>query len=185
MDNTMDVIHILFDRVFRCRVPVIATYTDDELNNLGMPILKVDDVKKKTDYDELVTVYLTVNTLVEIFSEGHPIHIYNDDDISLIYKAIDEHLSNWRYRVANTLHIPDAPESDLAKLDAFATEIFNNNKALVAGTIAGKSNDMFSIDLNLMGDLKHSGVVDVTDVKRESNIEPSKNKGYSLDDLLM
>lgn len=175
---------IIFNKLYRCNVPIISTYTSRELEFVDIPT----DIRNGEVVDskmENVVVEITVTRMVDIFMNGFRIGILNKDDISEIYYGIQDHIANFSstFKSSPNEYI-DVPVDDLENLDLFASSIFKNQKKVIVEDSIPKQN-AFGIGTTPMAyanvkkeELNYDELDHVTQVPKR------RKRKYSLDNLL-
>ena len=117
----------LSNRLFKVRVPIMATYTDEEIEVFGMPV-DHDNFEDKTSdvYAELVTVMLSLDKLIDIYSEGYPIHLVETDSLGVIYDILKEYINSGT-GVAMVPNQIIGHDSRIEDITEFYKSIYNHN----------------------------------------------------------
>lgn len=116
--------------LFLVRVPMIATYSDYELNNIGMPVNVVNGIPDHSTYNSMTVVMLPLDRIIDIYISGYPIRLCKTEDLETIYSILDEYVRgvelnpDYRFNL-NQEHIV---EDRLYEIERFAAEIFDTNK---------------------------------------------------------
>lgn len=182
----MKPIDIIFNRLFKVKVPVLATYTEMDMELVGLPASY--DAKaglQNQSVTELNDVYLTINDMLEIYKKGFDILVDKQEDVDTIYKSINDHLLMWAKYGSHGPNRIVIPEEDLSDLDRFAAEIFNNNKIeIVNGTIhkVQPFGGQMGIKLIELNGPKVNNTINYDEMERASLFE-SKNKDVDLNNL--
>jgi hypothetical protein len=159
------------DTLYRVRVPTIATYTENEIEILGIPFSVVDGKRCKNDTMEMVNVYLPLDRIIDIFLNGFPILLIDTNEVGEIYEVLENYLSNSLNAKTTSLNRATVKEDRYDEIEKFLEEIFGYNKyAIVKSAIT--QNDGFNIGLNLFQSTQ----------QQSSKIKTSKNSllaGYA------
>lgn len=116
------------DRLFKVRVPIMATYTEEELELFGMPLEKNNGKVNNKSFLEMTVVMITLSRMIDIYMQGYPISIINQQESAEIYKILEDYLSgvnNTQTYSPNQITIKD---DRLEEIDKFANEIFGFNR---------------------------------------------------------
>lgn len=186
---------IIFKKLYRVRVPTLATYTESELEVLGIPVDIDADGKEHDGSMEMRVVEMSIARLLEIYENGFPIRVINNNDVHEIYHVIQEHIgafNNFVRRSPNQARI--VPYEDLERLDNFANEIFGNNKRRLVnaemvkpdnGFDTGLGDMMMRSDGKIAGKVKPSDEIDYDSIEHQSQVpKPTQQRKYALGNLL-
>lgn len=178
---------VIFKKVYKARVPIISTYSEHELDVVGIPMNVIGD-SNKNSYNELVLTMITINDMVEKYNNGFNINIIEEKDMKEIYHVIQKHLEAWQAFKVHSLNQTAIPVDDLILLDKFASEIFTLNKrSIVKDDIINKPSFTNDFSSMLMGK-KQPTVQDIDyDTIERTSIapEPKREGKYDLNTLLM
>jgi len=183
-DNWADVI---FNKLYKVRVPLLSTYSEEELDIVGIPFNVIDG--DNHDAHELTTiVMIPIVSMVEKYNNGFSVAVVEPRDMDQIYDVITNHLLAWRNHRATSLNQTALPAEDLVLLDKFAQEIFGNNKKTIIKTnvIATKAFGGNFSDLLMRNNKRIQPEIDYDKVERESMAPKIKREAkYDLNSLLM
>lgn len=127
-------------------VPLIATYTQEELDTIGVPV--ADSIRyelsdtvaninyrenQSTNLNQLILVKWSLNEMVEAFVNGYRIAFEKRSDVVKLNDVIDEYFDYIDSLIANNEIRFYNVEDRLKHLDEFNKSIFNNNKAQIRG----------------------------------------------------
>lgn len=118
------------DDLFLVRVPMITTYSDYEINNIGMPVNVINGVPDYSTFNAMTVVMLPLDRIIDIYISGYPIRLCKTEDLETIYTILDEYVRgvelnpDYRFNL-NKEHIV---EDRLYEIERFAAEIFDTNK---------------------------------------------------------
>lgn len=118
------------DDLFLVRVPMITTYSDYEINNIGMPVNVINGVPDYSTFNSMTVVMLPLDRIIDIYISGYPIRLCKTEDLETIYTILDEYVRgvelNPDYRF--NLNKEHVVEDRLYEIERFAAEIFDTNK---------------------------------------------------------
>lgn len=182
----------LEDRMFMVRVPMICTYSDVEIEHLGVPIdhgyNEVGQFVENTRaYNNLTTCMLPLSRLIEIHSSGYPIHLVNREDNSVIYNILEEYLGKLiTIKDSALLNMGKVEEGLLESIEKFVDEMFGLNKGdIVRNMINTADTGSYNIGLDIMKPtpLNPYAATEVTSSSIKSR--PANHISYpiSVDDL--
>lgn len=120
---TEDSAYKIFNKLFHCRVPYLASLTDEDLDIFGIHYLNDKEYDNYTRNQE-IDRYLTINDMVELRKRGVWIKVAKFDDTKTIYEIIIEHLQNWKTLLDNGYRRADVPYEDFEELDKLAREVY-------------------------------------------------------------
>jgi len=138
----METYAVLPKKLFKVRVPRLATMSQFELEMLGMPVSYRDGedigkVEADINERELVTAMYNIDSLINLYIDGNPIRLCNDNDIIELYDTLETYLNN-------TTDISEwSPNRKLLKekraddIDSLLQEMFGYNKAHIAKKSVG------------------------------------------------
>ena len=182
---------VIFHKLFLARVPILATFSEEEIEITGIPMHQnMEDEKKTESMLNTTTVMITINDMVEKYKNGFKISIVNYEDMSFIYDVIQDHLLAWRNRRITSLNSTSTNvDNDLIDLDSFANEIFGihkvkivNDNMIVKPTF---TNSLADILMSPTTPKKEINVIDYDEVTRtELAPERVRKEKYDLNSLL-
>lgn len=166
-----DTAYNIFKRHFECRVPYLASLTDDEIEIHGIPY--VGDA----EYDhyiqnQLVYRYLTINDMVELMRRGVDIRVVKTEDTKAIFEYITEHLRAWKDVVENRVNHLQVPYDDLIDLDKLASLVYPYAKHQFKNR---------AIDSILA---KRASSVSLFDISRITATRPDNNGRTTINDVV-
>lgn len=115
------------DTLYSVRVPLIYTYTEEEMAVLGIPILEDTAGKKTVIEDQMTNVMLPLTRIIDIYGLGAPIRLTNPDQLTEIYEILDDYV-NPKASQQQVLNAPVYDEKRDLIIDQFAAEMFNINR---------------------------------------------------------
>lgn len=182
---------VIFHKLFLARVPILATFSEEEIEITGIPMHQnMEDEKKTESMLNTTTVMITINDMVEKYKNGFKISIVNYEDMSFIYAVIQDHLLAWRNRRITSLNSTSTNvDNDLIDLDSFANEIFGIHKVkIVNDNMIVKpafTNSLADILMSPTTPKKEINVIDYDEVTRtELAPERVRKEKYDLNSLL-
>ena len=113
----------LFHTLFLCRTNYIQSLPDYEVRYIGVPCTYDDDLNKQL-LNEMVTRYLPISKMLELFAKGVNIAIVNTKDTKHIYDIIVAHLEAWKVFASRSLNITDIPIDDFKIMAEFAGKVY-------------------------------------------------------------
>ena len=131
-------------KLFMVRVPIVATYSDEELELLGIPLSTVIEGSgeyesrryDKNCYKELTTVMLPLTKIIDIYCAGMRIQLVNHKDTLVIYRLLENYIAG----IESTPHMLNmentVPDERLENIKKFAQEMFAINSGRIADGIA-------------------------------------------------
>ena len=141
---------MISDRLFKVKIPTIATYTDAELEVYGIGLDNYGGDIKHDSYNDFSVVHITIDRMVTLYTEGYPLYILDQKESTEIFTILEDYLHK---RNQFALHSPNRQtdsEDRLEDIDTFASEIFGyNKKTIVKGTVGDSSG--YDLGINLMG----------------------------------
>lgn len=160
MYNNSRTMYNLPAKLYRVRVPVIATYSDVEQSIFGMPVTTITPLSEDEDSSELrndkvfgdmTNIYANLDTMIEMYSAGYPIRIINRSDSTEIFKTLENYLSGKYVDTSTSINkLNNTPDVRLDQIDRFVSEIFGYNKTtIVRSTMNAKSG--FNLGFTPMG----------------------------------
>lgn len=182
---------VIFHKLFLARVPILSTFSEEEIEITGIPMHQnMEDEKKTESMLNTTTVMITINDMVEKYKNGFKISIVNYEDMSFIYDVIQDHLLAWRNRRITSLNSTSTNvDNDLIDLDSFANEIFGIHKVkIVNDNMIVKpafTNSLADMLMSPTTPKKEINVIDYDEVTRtELAPERVRKEKYDLNSLL-
>lgn len=124
----MELVNTLPKKLYDVRIPILATYTDDELENSTIGLDTINGKVKDDSVMELTTVMINIDRMIDIYSRGFPIYIVKKDDVTDIYKTLTEYVSSTSPDHRYVLNRPKVVEERMGEIDKFLEEMFGHNK---------------------------------------------------------
>ena len=139
------------DNVFKVRVPIIATYTEQEIEIYGIP-LDVNNTNGRPDkesYQNMTIAMLNLDRIIDIYIQGYPIYLVDQSQKDLMFKILEEYIYVNNNDVRTSLNQNVVKDERLYEIDKFVNEMFNNNKeSIVKGMV--NQNNGYAINMGLM-----------------------------------
>jgi len=134
-------------QLFTVRVPLVATYSEDEIELYGLPVNIVKG-KKQDSMDNLTTVMLPLESIIDIYKQGFFIRLVNKEDLNIIYSQLEDYINGIEHGGKRSINVQEGDVDKLNDVDKFLTEMFDNNKpSLVRGMISGNSGFNLGVDV--------------------------------------
>lgn len=152
-------------KLFLVRVPAIATFTDFDIQERGIPISYLqNDIKDdkygdlqhvRVNYDmgftELSTVMLPLIKIIDIYRNGYPIYVVNKQDATEMFNILDEYIMSFKQKPTSLNAVREKPLDLLYDIDKFVTEILGfHNKAITADIEKENSYNPYGVAIDLM-----------------------------------
>lgn len=151
--------HPLPKKLFKVRVPVLATYSKEELELLGIPlsIIKEGDGEDvtvrydKNSYRELVTVSLPLSKIIDIYCDGMRIQVVDHKDTLEIFRLLENYIAG----IESTPHMLNmenkVPDERLENIKKFAQDIYAMNVGRIhKGITIDMENNPFRSSIGFM-----------------------------------
>lgn len=124
------------NKLYRVRVPEIATYSDAEIEILGLPLTIMNGDDRKHHYKETVSVMLPLTRLVDIYTSGYSIEIIDRNDITEIYNTLERYLNNSLETANYSPNRAAVIEDRHEEIEKMLEEMFGyNRKTIVKDTL--------------------------------------------------
>ena len=182
---------VIFHKLFLARVPILSTYSEEEIEITGIPMHQNNETDKRTESMlDTTTVMITINDMVEKYKNGFKISLVNYDDMSFVYNVIQDHLLAWKNRRITSLNKTSSNvDEDLIFLDSFANEIFDIHKVkIIDENMTVKpafTNNLANILMSPTTPKKEVGIINYDEVTRtELAPERVRKEKYDLNSLL-
>lgn len=143
------------DKLFLVRVPIICTYSQAELDLVGVPMTldtNSGEFRDRKAYNNLTTCMLKLTKIIDIYCQGYPIYVVKHEDTLEIFNLLEDYLAG----VVSTqstyvLNTPTVIEERLPDIEKFAQEMFGLNKGdIVRGSINLSNQGMGGLGLDIM-----------------------------------
>ena len=150
-----------FQRLFRVRVPMVATLTAYEVEEFGMYNNYDDkgnnfvmDVKNPGKTLSIkVEPYLTVARIIEVHSEGYSIDFLEDKTrLKELYDIVDGYLGYREQLASLTLHKLELGDEGLyEKAGKFIKEVYGNNRQTISRALIDTTASGFNLGIDFIG----------------------------------
>lgn len=117
----------LWEYYYRVRVPYMQSRTIEDIREKGTVVSGIAAYDADIS-NQMVTMYLTVDNMVEYYRHMVPLRVIESKDTKKIYEDVSAHLEAWKYQLDNAINIGDAPIEDLILLDRFAQTVYGHAK---------------------------------------------------------
>jgi len=121
----------LSTKLYRVTIPMVATYTEAEMDMLGVPIDNESGNPITDSFNKLTTVMLKLDRIIDIYTNGYPITINNDYDVINIYNELEQYLAGTKGRNVTSINQQPVIEKRFEEIDHFCNDIFQNNRHLI------------------------------------------------------
>lgn len=118
---------LIWDNLYRVRVPQLALRSEEELRCFGMRITGDPGIDNAMA-NQLTDIMIPIVKMVEYHSTGVSVRIVNQADVKTIYDDIQKHIEGWAANIQNNFNIGNVPHDDLLKMNEFAQAIFGHAK---------------------------------------------------------
>lgn len=115
--------------LYMVRVPYKATIPLHELQAFGLPTMG-NHMLDQQIHNEIVTVYITIDAMVEHYRAGTCIIIPNNEDLEAIYTTLNNYLGAWNRTLHHAVNTGNAPIEDLLLIDKFAGELYQQARLI-------------------------------------------------------
>lgn len=121
-DKHEKLVKLIFKKVYYCKVPYLASLTDEEIELYGLPYLN-DREYDNYVYNQDIDCALTINSMVELFKRGVDVRLRQYADTLEIYDTIVDYLELWKQRIEWRIAHQNVPYEDLEALDQLASKL--------------------------------------------------------------
>jgi hypothetical protein len=148
----MELRNELPSKLYRVRVPEIATYSEAELEILGVPISIYDGYNRKHHYTETVVVMLPISRLVDIYSSGYSIEIMSRDDVTEVYNTLERYVNNSLEILNFSPNRAAVIEDRHEEIEKMLEEMFGYNKRTIVKETLKDQTSFGGLNINLFHD---------------------------------
>lgn len=113
----------IWGRLWRIRIPKIATYSTEYLEQVGLPTSGFKDVDIAIAKNP-IPVWITINDMVEYYHEGTVVRIIKQKDVKEIYEICQRYTFDAAERIRTQLYTATFPFEDLIKIDEFSEAVY-------------------------------------------------------------
>jgi len=127
---------LISDRLFKVRIPYLATFSPEELeegNHVG-----IDTIDGKNDDDNLgtmATVWIKIPKMIEVHSNGFPIKLVDSSKLEEIYDILDNYIQGNTAKSDRKFSKRRVSDEDMEEVEKFAEEVFGYNKKAILKTM--------------------------------------------------
>ena len=140
----MNNINGLSKKLYNVNVPVIATYSEMEMETFGVMETVVDG-EGKLNYENTTNVMLPLTRIIDIYIEGYPIMLTDRNSLTEIYNTLEDYLAG---RVAvNSIHMAGKKDSRMEYIEMFIQEMFDTNKYRIAKAASGIADSFTAVGI--------------------------------------
>jgi hypothetical protein len=140
--------HKLPTTLYKVRVPLISTYTEEEIELFGIPQDEYNG-KAKDASEAMTTVMINLDKMIDIYSMGYPIQLVVQDNVGEIYSSLEKYLLGTIDEENFSLNRATETDPRMDEIDKFAQEMFGINKiTIVKKTINARNG--FDLGMSLM-----------------------------------
>lgn len=127
--------HGIWGRIWKVRIPRIATYSTAYLQSVGIPSSGFADVDVG-QMTALAHAYITINQMVEYYHSNVEVRIVKKEDVRSIFEICQDYTFTAAMKIRNGAFAHEFPLEDLIKIDEFAEAVYQ-----YAGHEYGKDKD--------------------------------------------
>ena len=121
----------LSKKLYRVSVPIVATYSEEELEVYGVGLDVKDGNVVKDSFEEMTGVMINIDRMINIYLQGYPISILNQQESAEIYKELERYLSGVNTSQDFSPNQLQVEDQRIEEIDKFAAEIFGLNRNTV------------------------------------------------------
>lgn len=139
--------------LFMVRVPVIATYTPEEVAVVGLPTENHHNLEyfNYQAYNNMTTVMLPLTKIIDVYCNGYPISVVDSTDTPKIYEILENYLAGVVTVQQNSVNAAIIKEDRLDYIEKFAEEMFGLNKGNIVKSIFDRTHaKSFGLQLDVM-----------------------------------
>lgn len=138
-------------RLFSVRVPIIATYSDEEMMLYGLPTDTIDDKPDPKCYEHMTTAMMNIDKIIAVYENGFKINIIKQEESAIIYKAMEQFVLDWESTIQHSpnMRVNNTRDDRLESIDKFLSEIFDHNRNTIVKDVVGSQNG-YSMNMGLM-----------------------------------
>lgn len=129
-----------FDKgtLFGVIVPVIATYSDAEIEQFGYRVETINGEENLPNFMNPTRIKVNLNRIIDIYSRGYSIQVTDPNDVTKIYNLLEDFIS--RSNTGPNLNRDIHDERSIEEIDKFANELFGLNRATILKSSVNVSN---------------------------------------------
>lgn len=115
------------NKLFLVRVPILATYSPEEIEVLGLPTTYNSFGNYDNQaYRNFTTCMLPLTKIIDIYISNFPIYIVNKEDTAIMHKMLLDYLQDLYYNNVD-YNIKYTVDDRVDDIEKFAREMFNIN----------------------------------------------------------
>jgi len=118
-------------KLYRVTIPIMATYSDAEIEIYGLPTDVNDGSIMQDSFTEKTNAMININRMVDLYVMGYPISIYNPDDAKEIFDHLDGYLNTHVNKIQKSINKPLKEDERLVEIDKFLSEMFDYNRVKI------------------------------------------------------
>ena len=130
----------LSKKLYKVRVPSVATYTEEELKHTGiMPVLMnyssepvgsefLNQLEQESPLAHETTIMINIRRMIDIYIRGFPIKVVNEKDVIEIYNVLEDYYSGSAAQSEEIFNAKKYYDDQLPVIDRFLTDIFAQHK---------------------------------------------------------
>lgn len=143
---------VLPDKLYLVSVPVVATYTEEEIALFGVPLDYTPGTKKgSTDYlSDMTKSMMNIDRMIDTYMNGFPISVVNNEDVAEIYTILEKYLHIHVNKIQHSVNSRLNNEERLKEIDNFLTEIFDYNRVSITKELFTTNQGGYGIGINAM-----------------------------------
>lgn len=136
--------------LYTVRVPIMATYSEAEIEVYGLSVDVKDGEVVKDSFENMTTVMININRMVDIYLSGFPISIPVQKEANEIYKALENYLHGTNTSKDYSPNSLTVKDERLEEIDKFASEIFGLNRHSILKESVNVGTGGYNLGANLM-----------------------------------
>lgn len=133
----------LSKKLYKVRVPSIATYSDAELKRSGMLPVRVlgssepygsellAQIEQQSPLAQETTIMINISRMIDIYIKGFPIKVINENDVIDIYNQLEDYFSGSATETDQIFNVRKYYDDKLPIIDRFLTDIFSQHKIAI------------------------------------------------------
>lgn len=118
---------IIWERLYKVKVPYIDTLSSEELQNRGVPTCGISEFDQAA-YTERITVMITIDAIAEYFRKGVAVQVVEYADLEDMYNVINRYLAVWSRILKQSVNAEKVPGEDLLLLDRLADKLYDQSR---------------------------------------------------------
>jgi len=134
------------DKLYKVRVPVIATYSEADMASRGFPAQINARGRAVTEETAWSNVMLPLTRIIDIYSTGAPIHLTDPTEVTELHKVLESYLRDHNPTMIQ-FNATTYDETRDLDIDKFASELFGLNRSVIVDEVINKPSG-FDIGVN-------------------------------------